>query len=118
MSDKKVSEKISEKIGFETGPIKTFIKLDPSSEDLFEKCDKVILKDGALPAKYKMLLVMCIGATRLCPDCVFQSMRAAVNLGATREEILEALKVTSIAGGTQTIQAAKRALETLLPEAR
>ncbi|HID18362.1 TPA: carboxymuconolactone decarboxylase family protein [Candidatus Bathyarchaeota archaeon] len=118
MLGKKVSRKISEKIGFEPGPAAVFVKLDPTSAAFYEQCDKVILSDGALSAKYKMLLVMCISATRMCDDCVTQSMKAALNLGATREEILEALRVTFVTSGAQTVQVAKKALETILAKAR
>jgi len=114
---RKVSRKVSRRIGFEPGPMEVFVRLDPSSASFYEHCNKVILSDGALPAKYKMLLVMGIGAARMCEDCVVQSMRAALNLGATREEVLEALKVAFVSGGAQTIRTAKKALETVFAKA-
>ena len=114
MARRRLPGKISKRLGFEPGPMKTLVKLDPTSAAFYEYCDKTILGDGALPAKYKMLLVMCIGAARMCSECVTQSMKAALNLGATREEVLEALKVAFVSGGAQTVSAAKEALETVL----
>jgi len=116
LSEEEIPEKITRKIGFKPEPMSIVVKVDRDFARLYGLCDDVIVKDGALPAKYKMLLVMCIGAVRMCYDCVVQSMRAALNLGATREEILEALKVAFAASGAQTLQAAKKALENLMRE--
>ena len=114
LAKENIPRKISGRLGFEPGPMQTLVKFDPEAASFYEHCDRVILSDGALPAKYKMMLVMCIGAVRMCSECVSQSMRAALNLGATRREILEALRVAFVSGGAQTVRAAKEALETVL----
>lgn len=118
MGEREPVKEIQNKLGFEPGPMQALLKHDPEMAEIYRQCDEIVLRDGALSAKHKMLIVMCIGAVRMCSECVAQSMKAALNLGATREEILEAIKVAFISGGAQTIQAAKKALETVLKEAK
>ena len=113
MKREKVSKAVERKLGFKPGPMSVLVKVDPAFEEFYKFCDSLILRDGALPAKYKMLLVMCIGAARMCDNCVTQAMKAALNLGASREEVLEALKVTFAASGSQSVQTARKALEEL-----
>lgn len=46
---------------------------------------------GALDAKTKELIALAIGVAVRCDDCIAFHTKAAVNLGATREEIAETL---------------------------
>ncbi|MEM0214703.1 MAG: carboxymuconolactone decarboxylase family protein [Archaeoglobaceae archaeon] len=110
----KVVKSIEKKMGFAPGIMKLVKELDPKAVEFYEFCDKAIQEDGALPAKFKLMLVMAMGAQRHCKECVTSAMRGAMNRGATREEIVEAIRVIFVAGGAQAVAACREAIEELI----
>ena len=59
-----------------------------------------VLKDGAIPAKYKILMTMIVDAITAHPDgCAAIANQARV-AGATEDEITEAVQVAYFFGGT------------------
>jgi len=68
------------------------------------KAEQVVLdevyKDGVLPAKIKRLLAMCVALGVGCTNCILGQTTAAIDKGATKEEILEALSVMLAIRGT------------------
>jgi alkylhydroperoxidase/carboxymuconolactone decarboxylase family protein YurZ len=59
-----------------------------------------ILKDGAIPAKYKLLMGMITDAINAHPDGVAGLADAARAAGATEAEVTEAVEVAYLRGGT------------------
>ncbi|MGA8455039.1 MAG: carboxymuconolactone decarboxylase family protein [Streptosporangiaceae bacterium] len=59
-----------------------------------------ILKDGAIPAKYKLLMGMITDAINAHPDGVAGLADAARAAGASEAEITEAVEVAYLWGGT------------------
>jgi len=57
------------------------------------------LKDAALPRKYKEFLYLAINATDLYPEAVRVHARGAMDYGATKEEILEAMLIAIVPKG-------------------
>ena len=57
------------------------------------------LKEGALPVKFKEILATVLGMFTECPWCVATHVQNALEAGATREEITEALLVAILMGG-------------------
>ncbi len=57
-------------------------------------------RDGALSSKQKHLMAMCIGVKEHCPPCTIGHFKAALQAGATKEELLEMVGVTLSMGGT------------------
>ncbi len=55
--------------------------------------------DGALDGKTKELIATAIGITARCDGCVGFHVKAAVRLGATREEMLETIAMAVYMGG-------------------
>ncbi|MFC1983093.1 carboxymuconolactone decarboxylase family protein [Chloroflexota bacterium] len=53
-----------------------------------------VLKDGALPRKIKEIICICVDAIQLYEPGVRIHTRNALKLGATEEEIIEALEAT------------------------
>jgi hypothetical protein len=45
-------------MGFALGIMKLIRELDPKAVEFCEFCDKVVQEDGALPTKFKLMLVM------------------------------------------------------------
>jgi alkylhydroperoxidase/carboxymuconolactone decarboxylase family protein YurZ len=65
--------------------------------------------DGAIPAKYKHLMTMIVDALQTHGDGVAAIAGRARGAGATDAEILEAVEVTYLFGGTPALVTAMNA---------
>ena len=61
---------------------------------------KEVYRDGALSLKHKRLIALACGLQAGCTRCVQGQTRDAIAAGATREEVLEAVSVAVVMGGT------------------
>ena len=68
-----------------------------------------ILKDGAIPAKYKILMTMIVDALLSHPDGVANIAGRARTAGASDAEIQEAVEVAYLFGGTPALVTAMNA---------
>jgi AhpD family alkylhydroperoxidase len=59
----------------------------------------VAIKDGALSAREKAIMIVGIAVALRCEYCLWKNVPEAVKLGATREEILEAVSVAIVMAG-------------------
>ncbi|MDD1775801.1 MAG: carboxymuconolactone decarboxylase family protein [Candidatus Methanomethylicus sp.] len=107
---KELTGKFVKKMGFAPEIMHVAATMDPKMAEFYDFCDSSIQNDSALPSKYKMLLVMVMGAQRHCKECVVSAMRGAYNKGATEDEILEAVRCVAVAGGAPAVTACKDAL--------
>ena len=76
---------------------------------------------GALDARTKELLGLAASLALRCDDCMTYHLERCVAEGLTREELLEALNVALVVGGSIAIPHLRRAIRTLdllLEEAR
>jgi alkylhydroperoxidase/carboxymuconolactone decarboxylase family protein YurZ len=71
-----------------------------------------VLKDGAIPAKYKLLMTMIVDAIMTHPDGVATIANRARAAGATEAEIKEAVEVAYLFGGTPALVTAVNAFRT------
>lgn len=71
-----------------------------------------ILKDGAIPAKYKLLMTMLVDALDAHPDGVANIANRARAAGASDAEIQEAVEVAYLFGGTPALVTAMNAFKT------
>lgn len=65
----------------------------------FGEMSKAAMGDGALDKKTKELIALAIGAAKQCDGCVGFHTKALKRLGATDEEVSEALGVVVYMGG-------------------
>jgi alkylhydroperoxidase/carboxymuconolactone decarboxylase family protein YurZ len=70
-----------------------------------------ILKDGAIPAKYKILMTMIVDALLSHPDGVMNIANRARGVGASEAEIQEAVEVAYLFGGTPALVTAVNAFK-------
>jgi alkylhydroperoxidase/carboxymuconolactone decarboxylase family protein YurZ len=110
---KELSDKFKKKMGFAPVILNLASEMDPKLVAFYEFCDSAIQDDSALPSKYKLLLIMAMGAQRHCKECVVSAMRGAYKKGATDAEILDAVRCVAVAGGAPAISACKDALQML-----
>lgn len=65
----------------------------------FNAMSKAALTDGALDKKMKELIALAIGVAKQCDGCIGFHTKALKRLGATDEEVAEALSMTVYMGG-------------------
>ncbi|MCX8131719.1 MAG: carboxymuconolactone decarboxylase family protein [Clostridia bacterium] len=93
-----------------TNPLEVIKKCD---EELFENISSVramALKDGALPLKEKLLIAIALDAAHGATDGVRELTKQAIGAGATKEEIMDTLRVAYFVSGVGSIYTAARAL--------
>jgi len=59
-----------------------------------------VYKDGALSSKVKRLMALAVALRAGCTPCIIYQTKVAVEAGATKAEVLEAVSVASSIGGT------------------
>ena len=69
--------------------------LAPEIEAAFHTFSHKVFADGALPAKTKQLIAIAVAHVTQCPYCIKGHTKAAHKLGATPEEIMEAIWVAA-----------------------
>lgn len=70
-------------------------------------------EEGALDTKTKELLGLVTSMVLKCDDCVTYHIVRCVQLGVTDAELLEALNVALVVGGSITIPHIRRAVESM-----
>ena len=72
---------------YDMNNIKKLARIAPDAMRGFEAFDAAALKKGAIPRKYKELMALAIALTTQCPYCLEIHKGAAINAGATKEEL-------------------------------
>ncbi len=79
----------------------------------FWALDSRAYEAGALDERTKELLGLAASMVLKCDDCVTYHIVKCVQLGLTDDELLEALNVALVVGGSITIPHIRRAVETI-----
>jgi alkylhydroperoxidase/carboxymuconolactone decarboxylase family protein YurZ len=83
--------------------LETLVHRDPQFVDSYLALRDRILEDGAIPAKYKLLMGMIIDAIVAHPDGVRALADDARAAGASEAEVIEAVEVGYLYGGTPAL---------------
>ncbi len=94
-------------------PLKIFEKIDPELLRRVGEANAFALADGALPRKIKFLIAMALDASHGAVDGVKALAEQAMKAGATREEIVETIRVAQYVSGVGSVYVAARALKDL-----
>ena len=94
-------------------PLKIFEKLDPELLKHVENTREFALADGVLPRKFKLLIALALDAAHGAEGGVRALAQAALQAGATKEEIVEALRVACYVCGAGCVYTAAHALTEL-----
>ena len=70
-------------------------ELTPDSFKAYVEFDKQALSEGALPQKIKRLIAIAVAHTTQCPFCIDFHTKEAKKLGATEQEIVEAMWISA-----------------------
>ncbi|MEQ9719393.1 MAG: carboxymuconolactone decarboxylase family protein [Balneola sp.] len=79
----------------------------------FFNMDANTYRDGALDSKTKELLGLVASSVLRCNDCIDYHLEQCAKTGSTKEEILDAMNVALIVGGSIVIPHLRRAVETI-----
>lgn len=67
---------------------------------VFSQQYKAAFGEGAIPAKYKQLSGATLSVMVKCEECLVYHVQMAIKQGARRQEIVEALRIGLLAGGS------------------
>ncbi len=70
-------------------------KLASGPAEAFRAFSKAVFAEGAVPAKTKQLIAVAVAHVTQCPYCIRGHTKAALQHGATPEEIMEAIWVAA-----------------------
>jgi AhpD family alkylhydroperoxidase len=79
----------------------------------FFALDSAAYREGVLPARMKELMGMVGSMVLRCNDCIFYHIDRSLQEGATREELVEAMNIALIIGGSIVIPHLRYAFEVL-----
>ncbi len=85
---------------------------NPQFTEMYLAQSNRILKEGAIPAKYKILMTMIVDAIMAHPEGCSAIAKRARAAGASEAEINEAVEVAYLFGGTPALVTATNALST------
>ena len=76
----------------------------------FGSLDDTVYADGVIPKKYKELTGLTISVFAKCEECVAYHLQNCREAGCSREEVVEAVKMAVVGGGSVTFPWARKAM--------
>lgn len=70
-------------------------RLAPGPAEAFRAFSRSVFAEGSIPARTKQLIAVAVAHVTQCPYCIRGHTRAALQQGATAEEIMEAIWVAA-----------------------
>jgi AhpD family alkylhydroperoxidase len=70
-------------------------RLAPKPAEAFKAFSQSVFAEGAIPAKTKQLIAVAVAHVTQCPYCIRAHTKAAMQHGATAEEVMEAIWVAA-----------------------
>jgi len=92
----------------------TLSKENPGIAQGFMSLHKTVGSDGALSVKQKELIAIGISINVRCEGCLSVHISAALEAGATQEEIIETIGVSVLMGGGPAVAYGKRAYDAMM----
>lgn len=89
------------------------LDLDHLGIKRFFNLDSNTYRDGALPVKTKELLGLVASTVLRCNDCIDYHLEQCAKSGSTRDELVDALNVALMVGGSIVIPHLRHAVETM-----
>jgi len=91
---KEVEKEVFEELGFVPPAFKIAEKMGEDFQEVIANYYKIVYTGGVIPLKYKYLMAIATGIMDEHKAKVMIDTKKALKYGATREEILEVLKMT------------------------
>ena len=90
-----------------------FKELTPEQMKIFHEFLEVVEKDSILSRKQKELISVAIAVVSHCEWCIAFHVKAALDLGCTEKEIIEAAWVAVLMGGAPALMYAQLVLKAI-----
>jgi len=97
-------------------PLDIYKEFDPKVIEYFNMLQDIALCEGALPQKSKVLIAMAIDVEQSALQGATALGRRALKLGATKEEIIETLRVAYYVGGNRALFTSAQVLQNLFKQ--
>jgi len=94
-------------------PIDSYKEFDPESIKAYKNLQGLAFSEGELSQKIKILIAMAIDAENGATQGAIVLGQQALKLGATKQEIIEALRIAYLIGGTKALFTNATVLQTL-----
>lgn len=91
-------------------PLEIIKKVDQKLFDNIETCRNLAFQDGSLSFKHKLLIALALDAAHGAANGVKSLAKQALEVGTTKEEIMEALRVAYYITGVGSIYTAAQGL--------
>jgi alkylhydroperoxidase/carboxymuconolactone decarboxylase family protein YurZ len=95
-------------------PLKVIMDNDPELFSLLESTSELSFAEGGIPLKYKFLIAMALDAANGAVDGVKVLAIQAMEAGATKKEVMEAIRIAQYIFGVGSVYTAARALNDIL----
>ena len=79
----------------------------------FNLLDNNAYSDQIIPKKFKELMGLSISIVSKCEECILYHIQGCITEGATKEEIIETIKISVIGGGSVLFPSARYAFKIL-----
>jgi alkylhydroperoxidase/carboxymuconolactone decarboxylase family protein YurZ len=97
-------------------PLDVYREFDPKVVESYDRLQGLVFSEGALLQKFKVLIAMSIDVEHGALQGVIALGRRALKLGATKEEIIEALRVSYYVGGNRAFFTSAQLLQNLFKQ--
>jgi AhpD family alkylhydroperoxidase len=94
-----------------SAPLKDLRSGAPEVMKGFSAIAQAALKPAALDTKTKELIALAVGVATRCDDCIGFHVKAALQQGATRAEVMETLAMAIYMGAGPSVMYAAHAIE-------
>ena len=95
-------------------PLQVIVDQDPKFFTLLENTRELAFVEGGIPLKYKFLLAMALDAANGSVNGVKFLAIQAMQEGATKEEIMQAIRIAQYVFGVGSVYTASEALKDVL----
>ncbi|WP_406661046.1 carboxymuconolactone decarboxylase family protein [Methanolobus sp. ZRKC3] len=95
-------------------PLQVIEDNDPDFAKLLDYTMGLAFEEGTMPMKYKLLIAMALDASKGAENGVKVLAMHALEAGATKEEIMEAVRITHYISGVGSAYTAANALKDVL----
>jgi len=95
-------------------PLQVIIDEDSELFTLLENTRELAFPENGIPLKYKFLIAMSLDAANGAVDGVKFLAIQAMQAGATKEEVMQAIRITHYIFGVSSVYAASSALKDIL----
>jgi alkylhydroperoxidase/carboxymuconolactone decarboxylase family protein YurZ len=99
-----------------SNPLDAYKEFDPKLIEQYENLQCLAYSEGALSAKFKLLIALAIDVEYRALQGAIAIGQRALKMGATKEEIIEALRISYQIGGNRALFTSAQVLQVLFKQ--